>query len=153
MWGYVFLFHLAADWESDRPALLEESTFPAAAQPRCADARRELAELPQAWETETPAQRAEAVDDTVEVLRSMLRSLWLLPAGGPTDQERVEEWLADWETYIGDRADYAERLREDPSARFYVTQSDRDERQITVAIDHFATENEMPACETPADLS
>jgi len=107
--------------------------------------------LPPAWETDTPATRSDAIDESVVILNDMVAELSTLPTG--TDQEAVDEWIADWQTYVEDRADYAKRLRADPLARFYVTQSDRDRRQITLAIDKFAETNAMPSCETPADLS
>ena len=59
-------------------------------------------------------------------------------------------WLADWRTYVGDRAAYATRLRTDPSTRFYV--SIKDKRQISEPIDFFASANLMIACATPSDI-
>jgi hypothetical protein len=151
MWVWVFAFHLGGSWRDQQPGKLGDPTFAVAAEPVCAAAVVELASLPQAWETDTPAARADAIDDSVEILRSMVTTLNGLPVGN--EQEAVSEWLADWDTYVADRADYAARLRNDALARFYVTQSDRDQRQITLAIDKFAETNAMPACGTPADLS
>lgn len=151
MWAWVFGYHLGGSWRDDTPGRLANTTFPTLAEPVCAEAVTALAALPPAWTTGTPAARADAVDGSVVVLNEMVADLRALPTGG--QDEAVNEWLIDWETFIADRADYADRLRSDPDARFYVTQSDRDRRQITLAIDRFAETNRMPSCATPADLS
>lgn len=153
MWLYVFAFHLGGDWQGDSPGTLDDPAFAGTAQEICTQARGDLAALPQAWETETPEERAVAVDRSVELFEGMLGSLARIPVSQAEDQESVDEWLDDWHTYVGDRAAYADRLRTEGDTRFYVTQSDRDDRQITLAIDRFAVQNEMPACETPSDLS
>jgi len=151
MWAWVLLYHLGGSWREDMPGRLGDATFPIAAEPVCAAAAATVASLPPAWVTDTPAARADAVDESVEILAAMVADLRQLPPG--SDAGAVTEWLNDWDTYVADRADYAARLRTDPQARFYVTQSDRDRRQITLAIDRFATTNGMPSCVTPADLS
>lgn len=151
MWAWVFGYHLGGSWRDDTPGRLANTTFPTLAEPVCAQAAAALAALPPAWATETPTARAEAVEGSVAVLGDMVSDLRTLPTGG--QDAAVSEWLADWDTFIADRDDYANRLRLDPEARFYVTQSDRDRRQITLAIDRFAETNRMPSCVTPADLS
>jgi hypothetical protein len=152
MWAFVFAYHLSGQWRDNSPGRLDDPSFSAAAAPLCAQAAAELALLPPAWATDTPTARADAVAASVPILDSLVDALEALPTGGD-DTVRVNEWLQDWRTYVGDRNAYAERLRIDPETRFYVTQSDRDNRQITVAIDRFASMNRMTECETPADLS
>ena len=63
------------------------------------------------------------------------------------------QWLEDWQVYVQDRRDYTAQLRVDPMTRFAVTQSDRDKRQVTSALDRFAEINGMGACVIPDDLS
>jgi len=151
MWAWVLGYHLGGTWRDDTPGRLGNTTFPTLAEPVCADALARFAALPPAWATATPAERATVVDASVVVLGQMVADLRAMPTGG--EDAAVAEWLNDWDTFIADRADYANRLRSDPDARFYVTQSDRDRRQITLAIDRFATTNRMPSCVTPSDLS
>lgn len=151
MWVYVFVFHLGGSWRDQQPGQLDDPTFALLAEPVCAATSADLAQLPQAWETTTPATRADAIDESVVILNDMVVELSTLDVG--TEQQAVAEWVADWQAYVNDRADYGRRLRNDVEARFYVTQSDRDNRQITLAIDKFAETNAMPSCETPADLS
>ena len=91
------------------------------------------------------------LDESGAVLTAMIADLRPLAPTSPTrDAEMAEEWLTDWETYVADRAAYAERLREDPNARFYVSEKDR--MQITKAIDNLAEVNDMPSCTTPGDV-
>ena len=59
-------------------------------------------------------------------------------------------WIADWRTYLDDRAAYADALRTDPEARLYVTAKDHE--QVTEYIDAFAADNHMAACATPIDV-
>lgn len=151
MWAWVFAYHLGGSWQEDQPGQLTDAGFAVAAEPRCASAMAELRALPAAWETTDPDARAATIDDSVIILQAMADDLGNIPAG--VDQQRVNEWVTDWRTYINDRADYAERLRSDPDTRFFVTQSDRDQRQITLAIDRLAETNGMPSCATPGDLS
>lgn len=151
MWAWVLGYHLSGAWRDETPGRLSNTTFPTLAEPVCAASAAEFAALPPAWTTDTPEARADVVEASVVVFGAMVAELRQLPTGG--DEATVGEWLADWDTFIADRADYAARLRTDPDARFYVTQSDRDRRQITLAIDRFATTNRMPSCATPADLS
>ena len=151
MWAWVFAFHLGGSWRDTQPGKLDDPTFAVAAEPVCAAAMAELAQLTPAWATDTPAERADVIDQSVTILSSMVGELATLPTG--TETAQADEWVNDWAVYVDDRADYASRLRDDPEARFYVTQSDRDRRQITLAIDRFAKTNAMPSCVTPADLS
>lgn len=151
MWAWVFAYHLGGSWQEARPGQLTDTGFAVAAEPRCAIAMADLGALPPAWETTDPDMRAATVDDSVTILQAMVDDLAALPAG--QDQQRVDEWVSDWRTYVNDRAEYAERLRREPDTRFYVTQSDRDRRQITLAIDRLAETNGMPSCATPGDLT
>lgn len=68
----------------------------------------------------------------------------------PDSASLVGLWLDDWETFVDDRFDYAERLRIDPEARLLVTPG-LNGRQITLQIDEFAGTNEMPSCKSPLD--
>ena len=45
----------------------------------------------------------------------------MAPTSG-NDGRMVQEWLTDYGTYVGNREDYARRLRTDPGARFYETE-------------------------------
>ncbi|MCC5952370.1 MAG: hypothetical protein JJU45_09770 [Acidimicrobiia bacterium] len=153
MWGWVFLYHLGGEWQQETPGRLSDTQFGLGAEAVCIDAKRELGRLPAAHVTRTPDARADAVDESNRILAAMVDELATLTTTDPSDAARVDEWLSDWQIFIEDRRSYTARLREDPAARFYVTQSDRDRRQVTLAIDRFAAVNGMPSCVVPSDLS
>jgi hypothetical protein len=129
---------------------LDDPAFAAAAQPICLETVQRLAALPPAFEVPDGAARADVVEAADAELAAMLDRLEAIAPTEGRDAAMVREWLDDWRIHLGDRADYARRVREDGTARFYVTAKDRD--QITDPIDHFAEVNRMPACATPGDL-
>jgi len=127
-------------------------TFPTAAEPVCARARAAIGALPRAFESPSAAERAAVVDQGTATLEAMVDELRDIVPADPDNRARLEQWLGDWVTYNQDRRDYSKRLRVDPGARFYVTQSNRDKAQITKALDNFAVVNAMPSCATPDDV-
>lgn len=133
------------------PGTLSDPAFAEQAQSVCAATAAELATLPPAYVTPTPAERADVVARSDVMLSSMLDRLAAIePPADTKDGAMVAEWLADWRTYVGDRESYANALRSDASARFYVSKKDR--RQVSEPIDFFATANKMYDCVTPGDL-
>lgn len=153
MWGYIFVYHASGAWRSETPGRMDDPAFATAAEPLCQAAVRRTEALPEAWESETAAERAEVVATANAELRALVAGLGRIEVSGEGDRAMAEQWIGDWDRYVADREDYVERLRTDPTARFYVTQSDRDDVQITEAIDRFAAVNQMPSCITPDDLS
>lgn len=130
---------------------LEDTAFPTAAEPRCAEARARLEALPSGIEAETAEARAASLDASTDVLDAMVSELRALaPPEDHPDAATIDAWLDDWERYLADRRDYAERLREDGSARFQL--SDRNGQAVTVAMDNLANVNDMPSCATPGDV-
>lgn len=153
MWAWIFTYHISGSWRSETPGRMDDRVYGELAEQRCRETEEVLASLPQAFEAETAGERADGVALTNVELRALLDDLAVIPVATRHDQDMITEWLADWRQYVADREDYVVRLRQDPDARFYVTQSDRDEAQITVGVDRFAALNDMPACMTPQDLS
>lgn len=167
-WIYVFFIYdpgLLIDELADR-------TFPTAAEEICAVSSSELDQMRPAVFATTADERADDVERSNTVLRSMIAELRAIAPEPPADlvqlpsdelsQEQqlelaavagIQEWLGDWSTYIGDREDYVENLRVDDEARFLETTKGSDTRGITRAINSFAQVNTMVSCETPADLS
>jgi hypothetical protein len=148
MWVYA----LSGVAGRDVAGRLDDRTFGPTAEPTCKAARADVDALPPAFETPDPTQRADVVDQATARLRTMVRDLDALPRPAGDDATMVTQWLADWTTYLDNRADYASRLRVDRTARFYVAQREADKRQITEALDRFAGINDMPSCETPGDV-
>lgn len=152
MWGFILVYHLSGQWRDETPGRLESPAYGEQAELVCSATLAQIDQLPPAFEASDAAERADVVDRSDAELTAMVDELTALAPLAGDEQPVVDEWLADWRTYIADRADYADRLRDDPDARFYVTQSDRDNRQITQAIDRFANVNGMPSCLALNDL-
>lgn len=148
MWGYV-LYLAFVPGRQPPPDRLAGPAFATAAQARCREALDEVAALPRAVDAGSSAQRAGVVAQANEYFGAMLDDLdRLVPAG--EDGELVRAWLADWRTYLGDRAAYVTDLQADSEARLLV--SPKDSLQITEYLDAFAGDNHMTACATPLDV-
>ena len=148
MWGYV-LYLAFGPGRQPPPDQLADPTFGRLAQERCEAAHDVVAALPPAVETETAAERADIVDEANARFSTMIDEIEPLAPEGE-DGAIVAAWIADWRTYLDDRAAYADALRRDPDARLYVTARDRE--QVTEYIDAFAADNHMAACGTPIDV-
>lgn len=134
---------------------LQDRTFPKAAEEICHQARVKIEALPTAEQTKDPADRADVVDQANDALRTMTAQLQAtVPTGSTAKETRiyqgVRQWVTDWNTYIGDRQDYADSLRENPDTRF--TETLKSNRQISRAIDAFAQVNRMDSCSVPGDV-
>jgi hypothetical protein len=153
MWVYVLFLAIGPGRQPpiDR---LDDPAFAEAGEARCAEAVAEVDELPAANTAGSAAERAEVVAVANGVFEDMLDDLDgmadLAPAGD--QRRRATEWLADWRTYLGDRAAYADALRADPGARLLVSEKPGEGRHITGWIDEFAKANRMPSCVTPTDV-
>lgn len=152
VWGYIF----SGQAGRTPPDTLADASYALAADPRCAAANETVASMPNALDAEDHVDRADQISDTTAVYRTMVDDLDALlddPAVILDERDRsiTTEWLADWDRFLDDRLDFAERLRADPTAVFYVAASsggERLERRIT----RFATTNEMLSCVTPSDV-
>jgi len=153
MWIYVFGYHLGGNWADDTPGQMDDPAFAERAEGICAATLVRIDMLPKAFEAASPIDRADEVRATNTEFRTMLVELAAVPTATASDTTMIEEWLADWEIYLDDRDGFADRVATDPSARFYVTQSERDKRQVTVAFDRFALVNDMASCSSYDDLA
>lgn len=146
----VWIWAFAAG-SSDPAGLLEDRSFGETATSICETTTTEISTLPQSYEITEPSERADVVDRTNSIYTAMLDQLAAASPSDERDATMVQEWIGDWRNYVADRSDYAQRLRSDESARFYV--STKDGNQLTNPIDRFARINGMLACATPSDLS
>ena len=149
MWAGIFL----GLFDRTAPGTMSDHSFSQAAQPICQATKDQLAALPKAFETTDHVARADVVDHTNIDLRAMIAQLRAIAPTADRDGRMAQEWLDDWSTYIGNREDYATRLRADASARFYETPKSSSSEQISQPIDRFAYVNKMYACDTPADMA
>jgi hypothetical protein len=150
MWVFV-LWLAVIRGRSDSPDRLEDPTFAEQAEAACSARLDLIAELPAASEAADAAERSATLTEANGHLTDMVDDLDDLVPLVEDDEDRgiVEEWLADWRVYLGDREAYAAELLEDPDARLLVTP--KGGRQVTEYLDQFAKDNDMPACSTPAD--
>jgi hypothetical protein len=148
MWAYV-VYLAVGPGRADPLDRLDNPTFAAAAEPRCAAALSAVEALPSAAEVASATERADVLDRANAELAAMLDDLEGLAPDGE-DGQMVLRWLADWRTYLDDRSEYADRLRVDPGAQLLVTA--KAGRHITRPIDGFAADNRMPSCATPPDV-
>ena len=161
-WAWAF-----SPWaRSENPARLDDRDFASRAEERCGRVRAVIDALPTARQAQSRAERAGQVDmgtaeveSMVEDLRGMAESSLTQASdgSGPSDTELVAAWLDDWQTYIADRRNHAERLLSASEAT-----PDRDLRFLLVdmtegstyteRMDGFARLNDMDACQIPGDV-
>ncbi len=145
---WIYAFSPLAD--RDNPDRLDVRTFPLAAEQVCAAAIAALEQVPPASEAIDPPDRAGQLDQSGAILATMVAELRTIDPEDPEAARIVSLWLDDWETYLGDRARYADRLRAGEDVAFVVTE--KGGNQITEPIDVFADINDMPSCATPLDV-
>jgi hypothetical protein len=146
LWGYALTRQ-----PQPPPDRIDDSAFAVRAEEICASTAADRDALPQAFETDDPLARADVVEQSNHELEAMLAELRANVPAAERDQRMLDEWLGDWSTYLDNRREYVQRLREDGDTRIYV--AEKDGRQITVAVDRFAEVNDMPSCRTPKDIS
>jgi hypothetical protein len=97
------------------------------------------------------AARAALVDQATDTIESMLRDLRASEPSDEKGQAIVPLWLADYDTYIGDRRAYADQLRRGDNSPF--SESTFEGLPLGERISTFAGDNRMRNCATPLDLS
>lgn len=132
------------------PGQLEDTAFPEAAEPICAEAKARADELPTARDAGTPTERAETIRASADIYSQMTGSL--SDEVPETDDARfIGEWIDDWNVHIADRLDYADRLDDKGPAEVFL-ESTKVERQVSRSVNRYAEINRMPSCEIPGDL-
>ncbi len=151
IWGYVLYLSIFVG-RADLPDRLEDTGWVESAEATCAPTAAAVARLPFANEVDDPAERGELLDRATDELAPMVNSLrGLVAPAEPEEARAVGRWLDDWDVYIQDRREYADRFRAGEDAAFTVT--DRGGYQIDVLLDDFAVKaNDMPSCAPPDDV-
>jgi len=126
---------------------IDDDDFVADAERLCADVRDRLSAAAAARRDRelSAAERADAVDATVDALAVMLRDLREISPSGE-DGEDVTAWLADWQRVLdsGRRTADALRREDDDAAQ----QAALDGQDPARAVNTFAGANGLPACGT-----
>ena len=147
MWVYLFAFA-----DPNVPDQLDDESFGEQGQEICEAAREEIDELGLAQDVQTPEERGEDVAAANDILTTMVDDLRAIAPTNEHDTPLVQAWFADWDTYLEDRAEYADDLLAgSEDAELLVTARSDGGGQITITLDHFAEINEMPDCASPLD--
>ena len=148
-WGATLAWTVLAE-PGDPPDFLDDRRFPTAAEPICERAMADVEALGSGAAVDTIEERADLVDRQDEVFAEMLDDLARLPRPAGEQGEWVTAWLADWQTHIDDRREWADRLHAGEDPPFVETARGND--QVSEAVDGFAEVNEMPSCATLNDV-
>lgn len=130
---------------------LEDRTYAAQLEDRCQELRDQLDELPNAADMSTQAQRADVLDQANALVGQFIDDV---EADAPESGDAaisMKGWIADWRTYLGDREDYAERLRTQENAQLLISRSKLGD-SVDKTIQVFTQVNDIPACDTPGDV-
>lgn len=133
------------------PDRLQDEAYVARLEARCQQLREEIAQLPPPTETPEAAERAEVIDQANDRVAAFIDAV---ADDAPTSGDAaasMEGWLADWRTYLADREDFAERLRDDEGARLNLSASPLGDG-VDKTILTFAQVNGIPDCATPGDV-
>ena len=151
IWGYVLYLSIFVG-RAEPKDHLDDTEWVAAAEATCAPTANAIDRLGFASELDTPAQRAEVLDDATARLEAMVRRLRDLPPPADAAEARaVGRWLDDWEEFNRNRRAYAENFRAGEDEPFVVTE--RGGYQIDVVLEEFAAKaNDMPSCAPPDDV-
>jgi hypothetical protein len=151
-WGGIFVWSVTVDEDAiDEPDHLDDPAFGAAAEPICARAVADLEAGDLLHPSpDSPADRADTVDESNRILRAMVLDLGAVDRPAGTEGEWVTRWLEDWDQHIADRQAWADRLRAGDDGPF--AESERGGEQLSRVIDNFAEVNDMPSCTTTHDV-
>ncbi|CAN5431214.1 hypothetical protein BH10ACT1_BH10ACT1_16470 [soil metagenome] len=134
------------------PDRLDDRAYVARTEDACQQLLVDLDALPPAQQSRTAEARAGVLDRANVLVRDMVEGI---EADAPTtgdDGKSLGLWFADWHTYLDDREDFAARLRQDPDAKFLVTENEELRDSVDKTIEVFADVNDMPDCATPGDV-
>lgn len=134
------------------PDRLDDRAYVARTEQRCQRLLSDLKTLPPADSAASAVQRADVLDQANALVKSMVDDIGTGAPRTGDDARRLKGWLLDWRTYIGDRNDYARRLRTNPDAQLLVSENSALRDPVDKTIEVFADVNDMPDCATPGDV-
>jgi hypothetical protein len=146
MWAYIL-----GRWRNrEGPTTLVDLTYSERAERLRAAARARIDELPPAATASTPQERAEVLNDANEIVAGLVADLHEVEPLVAADQQYVDQWMADWDSYLASRRAYASILASGRDDRFTVEAENG--HPITQRMDGFADLNDMPSCFVPLDV-
>jgi Na+-transporting methylmalonyl-CoA/oxaloacetate decarboxylase gamma subunit len=146
MWVYIL-----GPWRNrEVPTTLEDLTYAERVEPVCAAAQARVEELPPAATAANPQERAEVLDEANDIVAGLVADLHEIDSVVAADRQFVDQWMADWESYLQSRREYASVLASGRDERFTVQAENG--HPITQRMDGFADLNDMPSCFVPLDV-
>ena len=147
-WAWAFLLYEAPG----NPDRLEDRSWVSAAEQRCSLLVAAVAELPAAGDSPSPAHRAGVLDEATRLVGRLVDDLRRLPGGTDDDRGLVAKWFDDWDIYLADRHNHAQRLRTEGDVRPYLTALPSGAGSHVERMNGFARVNDMESCLDPGDL-
>ena len=165
--SFVFWAWAFSPWaRTENPGRLDDRSFVAWADERCARAQEAINALPTARQAASRQERAEQVDRGTDEVESLVADIRLraetslsvsTDGNGPPDADLVAAWLEDWDVHVSDRRGHSERLRTadedtpDRELRFLLLDL-TEGSTYTERMDGFARLNDMDNCQVPGDV-
>ena len=165
--SFVFWAWAFSPWaRTENPGRLDDRSFVAWADERCARAQEAINALPTARQAASRQERAEQVDRGTDEVESLVADIRLraetslsvsTDGNGPPDADLVAAWLEDWDVHVSDRRSHSERLRTadedtpDRELRFLLLDL-TEGSTYTERMDGFARLNDMDNCQVPGDV-
>lgn len=149
LWAYAY----SGFADRRAPDTFDDSSFAVGAETICAEAKVRYDELPNSLRAVDHHARADQIRQANTVLDDMIVSLERHAStmtGTDRDRGITSLWLNRWRILLSDRADYAERLDQDPVALFFI--SEEAGFRAEKSIDYVANTNDMPSCTLPTDV-
>ena len=146
LWAYAFFFA-----PSGNPDRVESEVWLEEAEIICSRALDQIALLPLAKESKTPADRAEVIAQGTQVLEEMKANLADLSLNSEKDKFNTDSWLSDWNTYLGDRRNHVKRLTELGDIEPLLTATDSG-KSVLERMNGFARVNDLEPCIDPGDF-
>ena len=165
--SFVFWAWAFSPWaRTENPGRLDNRSFVAWADQRCAQTQAAINALPTARQAASRQERADQVDRGTDEVESLVADIRLradaslsgsADGDGPPDADLVAAWLEDWDVHVTDRRSHAERLRTadedtpDRELRFLLVDL-TEGSTYTERMDGFARLNDMDNCQVPGDV-
>lgn len=146
LWTYAFFFA-----PSGNPDRLENEEWIEKAEVICSQALDEIALLPSAKESKTPADRATAIAQGTKLLEKMKVDLAELSLSSEKDKFNTVSWFSDWNIYLEDRRNHVKRLIELGDVEPLLTATDSG-KSVMERMNGFARVNNFESCLDPGDF-
>jgi hypothetical protein len=146
VWGYAI-------WHSVRstsPENLDDAARRAIDE-ACTTAREALVALPDLAPDATAADDVSLVEQENDIFSTMIRQIDATKPEGGDAAAALDAWVADWRNLVMARADFAEDLADDGSARLRIPSvSGGGLRPITDRMDEYAVQQGLDRCRPEA---